>query len=127
MKKMWLEITAGVLLLLLLFIYLTSPDLRKKTIEPVVTPVLGGKRTLTGAGICLPPKHTTSPQTLECAYGIKAPDGNYAVSLPEEVIDAFKVGQQMTIEGYVVPIEAISANSWQKYDVQGIVQVEKLQ
>jgi hypothetical protein len=83
--------------------------------------------TLDGKTICLPHKDTSGPQTLECAFGIKTGEGdNYALDLsalsPENQLE-INTGEEIQVIGIVVPIEAISSDTWQKYDVKGIMQV----
>ena len=87
-----------------------------------------------GEYVCLPPKDTNGPQTLECAVGLKLYDGSY---IALDLSDFFNKGQEMQfatntrirVIGTFVPIEQISANTWQKYSISGILQanvVEKI-
>jgi len=83
--------------------------------------------TLDGKTICLPHKDTSGPQTLECAFGIKTLEGdNYALDLsalsPEDQLE-INTGEEIQVIGVVVPIEEISSDVWQKYDVKGIMKV----
>lgn len=82
--------------------------------------------TLTGEYVCLPHRDTAGPQTLECAYGIKTEVGeHYALDFgadsqdPQDII----MGKKVTITGIITPIERLSTDQWQKYDVEGIFSV----
>lgn len=77
---------------------------------------------LTGESVCLPHKNPGEMQTMECAYGLQADDKYYALDLGSFMMD-FETGKTMTIEGTFVPLEALSSDQWQKYDVEGIVTV----
>jgi hypothetical protein len=83
--------------------------------------------TLSGATVCLPHKDTTGPQTKECAFGFKTEAGEYYVldfnlmsRIPPE---KFQTGVSLTASGIVTPIEMLSTDQWQKYNVQGIFSV----
>lgn len=79
--------------------------------------------TMEGEIVCLPNKNTKGPQTLECAYGIKTNDGNY-YSLDTYPMSAtppkYNVGDRIKANGVLVPIEQISTDTWDKYNIKGI-------
>lgn len=84
------------------------------------------RATLTGVQTCLPHKDTSGPQTLECAIGMKIDSGEYyaldftAMSqIPPQIQD----GERFTASGLVTPIEYLSSDQWQKYDVEGVFSV----
>ncbi|MEZ4103634.1 MAG: hypothetical protein R3B55_03770 [Candidatus Paceibacterota bacterium] len=84
------------------------------------------RATLTGVQTCLPHKDTSGPQTLECAIGMKIDSGEYyaldfmAMSqIPPEIQD----GDRFTASGVITPIENLSSDQWQKYDMEGIFSV----
>jgi len=84
------------------------------------------RATLTGVQVCLPHKDTSGPQTMECAFGMKTDDGkHYALDLvlmsqtPPEIQN----GQRFSASGLVTPIENLSSDHWQKYDIVGIFSV----
>jgi len=84
--------------------------------------------TFTGVTACLPPS-ATSTQSSECAFGIRAQDGNYYALdmidiVPEQRLS--KTGIRVSVHGMLVPIEAISSDVWRKYDVKGIVHVTEV-
>lgn len=97
---------------------------------PLSTPVTPGKATLQGEYVCLPHRDTKGPQTLECALGMKAQDGNYysldmsAVTFPAGMINT---GDTISVEGNLVPVEALSSDHWRKYDIKGVVRVESVE
>jgi hypothetical protein len=83
--------------------------------------------TLIGKSTCLPHKNTSGPQTLECAIGIQAIDGSY-YSLDLSLIDMqtaskAQAAPRMKVEGHFTPAEALSSNTWHKYNMKGIVKV----
>jgi hypothetical protein len=95
-------------------------------------PSISRTKTIQGTLICLPNKNAKGPQTTECAYGLKAANGdNYAVTIdsssylsPE--LEQPKAGMHLEVTGLVVPIEAISSDIWFKYDIKGIIQVSSI-
>lgn len=83
---------------------------------------------LTGVYVCLPHRDTTGPQTMECAFGLKANDGKYyALSFNKvpELANA-PMNVPVTIAGELVPIEKISSDHWRIYPIEGIMEVESL-
>lgn len=91
------------------------------------------KTTLKGKVICLPHKDTSGPITLECAYGLDADNGgNYALDLQavsgsQPGIEILQVGTRAAVTGTVTPVEALSNDRWQTYDMEGIMRVESYQ
>lgn len=100
---------------------------------PANKAVVPVQATLTGSSTCLPHKDTTGPQTLECAMGLKTADNKYyaldltAVSQTGSGLLMLQNGSTVTVSGRLTPIEMISSNQWQKYNVQGIMSVQKLE
>jgi uncharacterized protein len=95
------------------------------------TPAVPYQATLTGEYICLPHRTTSGPQTLECALGIKVDTSSYyALDLGQllnsDQVTKLPTGTPMTVEGLLVPIDQISSDQWQKYNVKGIMRVEKV-
>jgi hypothetical protein len=107
-----------------------QPQIHNPTEMPVSTPVTPGKASLQGEYVCLPHRDTKGPQTLECAFGMKAQDGNYysldmsAVTFPAGMINT---GDMISVEGQLVPVEALSTDHWQKYNIKGVVRVESVE
>ena len=82
--------------------------------------------TLTGEYVCLPHRDTTRPQTLECAFGIQTETGEYYAldfGTDSQAAQNIVMGGTVTISGTITPIERLSTNQWQKYNVQGIFSI----
>ncbi len=82
--------------------------------------------TVRGDYVCLPHKDTSGPSTLECAYGIKADTGYYALDmsgLAQGTVPAAETGERVEVTGTFTPIELLSSTSVAKYDVQGVIKV----
>lgn len=64
-------------------------------------PVTQEQITVSGEIVCLPHKDQSGPQTLECAYGLKADDGKYygLSDLNFEHLPGLPTGERVTIEG----------------------------
>lgn len=81
---------------------------------------------LSGEYVCLPHKDTSGPQTLECMYGIKTDTGEYYgidFYLMSQTHDPVEVGQRISANGVVQPVEQLSAHHWQNYPIVGIFSV----
>lgn len=125
MKKVYLGI--GVLLIAFVsgfyafnwYIYNQKQAGSTKVIEPY-------RGTLTGEYICLKNVDQHSPQTFECALGIKT-DTNEYYALDFDMMSqqqaALKTGDRFTASGLITPIEYLSSDHWQKYNVEGIFSV----
>jgi hypothetical protein len=90
------------------------------------------RATLTGVYTCLPHRNTNGPQTLECALGIKTDNGAYyalnAMLLSStDVWNTLQTGERIRIEGPLVPVEQLSTDIWQKYNIKGIMNVTSVQ
>ncbi len=83
---------------------------------------------LDGEYTCLPVKNPDEPHTLECALGIKTDSGDYyaldtsSLQFGNAGADT-PTGSKIQVTGLVVPIEAISSDQWQKYNIRGIMRV----
>lgn len=100
------------------------PWMSEQGANPSYTPY---RATLTGVKVCLPHKNNSGPQTLECAIGMKADSGEYYAldfnQLSQERDDSYLQDRQQirfTASGVVNPIENLSSDHWQKYDIKGI-------
>lgn len=85
--------------------------------------------TLSGTYGCLPHMDTSGPQTMECAFGIQADNGDwYAVNFgaSADAMNQFQSGEHITAEGFVVIKEALSTDQWAKYNMKGIFTVTKV-
>lgn len=78
--------------------------------------------TVTGESVCLPHKEQGEFQTLECAYGIKATNGNYyGLRDPEmKYMSSLATGETVTVSGIIT--SAPETN----YDIVGIIEVQSL-
>lgn len=83
--------------------------------------------TLSGITVCLPHKDLTGPQTKECAFGLKTEAGEYYVldlnlmsQMPPQNL---QIGVRLSASGMITPIERLSTDQWQKYNVQGVFSV----
>jgi type II secretory pathway pseudopilin PulG len=89
------------------------------------------KVTMTGIWECLPHKNASGPQTLECAFGIKADNGkHYAVSLQasiEGAADSIPTNSRVRVEGMLSTMNTINTDMWQKYNIEGIISASKIQ
>jgi hypothetical protein len=96
---------------------------RPNQIEPYMA-------TLSGEYVCLPHRDQSGPQTLECALGIKTSTGEYYAldlnKISPSTLD-FATGDNLKVTGTVTPIERLSANHWQKYQVTGILSVDSVE
>ncbi len=125
MRKLLIVIGIIPIILVTLFFAFNSYIYNKKqnkgleNVEPY-------KGTLTGEYVCLPHRNTSGPQTLECALGMKTDaDEYYALDfnlLPQDAM-TLKTGDRFTATGTITPIERLSMDSWQKYNIRGILSI----
>lgn len=69
--------------------------------------------TVSGKTVCLPPKDTSGPTTLECAVGLLGDDGRYyaLIGLPQQFLSA-DFGRPLTVDGTLeVPMLGTKYNS----------------
>lgn len=83
------------------------------------------RASLEGEVVCLP--HVgDGPTTLECALGLRTDAGeHYALDFTLLSIEysAPDTGARFAANGMVTPIEMLSSDHWQRYDVEGIFSV----
>jgi hypothetical protein len=89
------------------------------------------RRTIDGTYVCLPHKNTAGPQTMECAFGLRAEDGtHYALDLTilreSDAIPGLITEEPVRIEGTFVPVEHLRTGQWSRYHIQGIIRVTSL-
>ncbi len=85
---------------------------------------------LTGVYTCLPHRDTSGPQTLECALGLQATDGEYYAldfSMYSEEPPNVQTGATISANGIFTPIEALSMDYWWKYDIKGIFSINSFE
>jgi hypothetical protein len=87
--------------------------------------VVSYRATLQGEVVCLP--HVgDGPHTMECAYGIKTDAGEYYaidLALMSQQHAPLETGERISANGTVTPVEMLSTDHWQKYDIEGIFSV----
>lgn len=123
MKKIFIPL---VLLFIFIGLFFTLNNYIYKEKQSDNLPVKTYQATLTGKQTCLPHKNTSASQTLECATGIQTESGEYYALDLNQVIDGTLLVQNnetFTATGTITPIENLSSDNWQKYDVQGIFSV----
>ncbi len=94
------------------------------TTNAVPTPI-----TVSGTYTCLPKVNTGGPVTLECAFGLQTDSGYYALDTSTVLTDNYPAlmgGEQITVEGSLVPEAMLSADRWQIYDIVGVIAVENI-
>lgn len=84
--------------------------------------------TINGTLTCLPHKDMSGPITLECAFGLKEDDTASYYALDTSMLETdqavfSETGTHVSVFGLLVPIEQISSNQWQKYNIKGIIRV----
>jgi hypothetical protein len=122
MKRILIVLAVVVAAVVVGFFALNSYIYKEKQEGPMVEPYFG---TLSGVQVCLPHKDTTEEQTLECAAGMKTDSGEYYVLDLDDAtnIEVMKGGTRFTAVGTITPIELLSSDHWQKYQVSGIFSV----
>jgi len=89
------------------------------------TPPISADFSVSGQMVCLPHKDTSGPQTLECAYGLRADDDrNYALQLGTYPASEVRVGQRAHVKG-ALTTGADSYGSG-RYNIVGTIKVESL-
>lgn len=122
MKRILIVLAVVAAALVVGFFALNSYIYNEKQEGPVAEAYFG---TLSGTQVCLPHKDTTGPQTLECAIGMKTDGGEYyALDLEAAAnTSVMEGGKRFTASGTITPIELLSSDQWQKYQVSGIFSV----
>lgn len=120
----------GLLLFIGLVVWLIL--LGKPSVD-VVPPTEVNDQTITivGTQVCLPHKDTSGPQTLECALGLKdsVAGDYYALDLSAySEIDSNDYGmdQEIVVSGAFTPVEVLSDDHWQIYNMKGIIRVSNM-
>lgn len=122
-----LAVVLGVVLLALIigFFALNSYIYTEKQADPNET-MEPYRASLEGEYLCLPHVDTSSPQTDECAFGIKTDVGEYyAVDfmLMSQTAPQLVTGDRFRANGLITPIERLSTDHWRQYPVEGIFSV----
>jgi hypothetical protein len=109
------------------------------TTPVLVTPTtpISREGTLEGTIVCLPHRDTSGPQTMECAFGLQigvmgatnAPGAATFYALDTQDVQSEnsilqQTGIMVKVTGTIVPVEALSSDMWQKYNIKGIMRVK---
>lgn len=124
MKKALFLIAAVIVLLVVGFFALNSYIYNEKQGDG--NPVEAYRGTLTGEYVCLPHKDTSGPQTMECALGMRTDSGEYYAldfTLMSQMDPGVENGDRFTATGLITPVELLSTDHWQKYNMVGIFSV----
>lgn len=127
-KKILLLIFLVFLIAGLLVFFQRKPVSVKQPIpEPIPESIPEPYRTtLEGKIICLPHKDQSGPQTKECAVGLQTDTGeNYVLdtNLMSQNAPTYTTQNRIKAAGRITPIEFLSSDRWQKYDVKGIFSI----
>lgn len=82
--------------------------------------------TLSGVIDCLQPKDPSLPGTTECKFALKTDAGDYyaldfhMMTMPYPTPTT---GARLTGSGLITPIENLSSDQWQRYDMKGVFSV----
>jgi len=120
------KIIAVILALIVIAGILWLYPLKKTVVNERVSgvPEEAYEATLIGVSTCLPHRDQSGPQTLECAFGIKTDEGDYyGLDMSDIVGDYQSYEGYISVHGILTPIENLSSDVWQKYDVKGIMKV----
>lgn len=121
----------GSIFILLATVYIRSPhslpaDSSFPNTPDTLTPTLqitGQQITLGGEFICLPHRDQSGPQTMECAFGLKTPEGMYYAlrdSDPTKNISGVSTGKKVTVTGIFEPQKDT------KYPTEGFIVVQEI-
>lgn len=125
-RKFFIGRTIGFIVLLAIIGFFAFNNYIYKEKQGSGIPMEPYRATLSGTQTCLPHKDTNGPQTLECAIGIETDAGEfYALdfNLMSQIPPEIQSGERFTASGVITPIERLSTDQWQKYDVEGIFSV----
>lgn len=117
-----------VILAILVLIFLSTQS-NSPIVEPTPTAIAEAPERLEdleGQTVCLPHRDTSGPITLECAIGFQSGEEYY--SIDTNLLASMKAGElvrdtgnSLRISGVFTPIEELSSDHWQKYDIEGII------
>lgn len=85
------------------------------------TPSTTANFSVSGEMVCLPHKDTSGPQTLECAYGLRADDDRYyALQFDSLPMQDAQTGQRVHAKG------SLTTGGDSKYNIVGTIKLESL-
>lgn len=124
MKKLLLYLPLALIILVGGFYALNAYIYAEKQSDG--TDIVAYRGTLEGEVVCLPHANTEGPQTMECAYGLKTDVGeHYALDLSafSQEAPGMDTGDRISAAGLITPVELLSSDHWQNYDIEGIFSV----
>ncbi len=124
MKKFLFTLVALVILLIGSFYAFNAYIYQEKQGDPA--DITSYRGTLTGEVVCLPHTETSGPTTQECAMGLRTDtDEHYALdlSLMSQQADPLEIGERISANGMITPLEMLSTDYWRRYDIDGIFSV----
>lgn len=123
MKKAFIGFIAAGILIVAGFYAFNAYIYAEKQADP--GDIVSYRATLSGEVVCLP--HAgDGPHTMECAYGLKTDAGeHYALDLTllSQQHAPLETGERISANGTVTPVEMLSSDQWQRYDIEGIFSV----
>lgn len=84
------------------------------------------KATLSGTYLCLEQKESIEGKQEKCVFGLKTEVGEYYLidfNLMSQSISNLWTDTRIKANGVLTPIEYLSTNHWQKYNVKGVFSV----
>jgi hypothetical protein len=84
------------------------------------------RSSMAGEYVCLLHKDSGLTPPEECTFGIRTSSGDYYaidLSLMSQEHRPLTLGEQISANGLVTPIERLSSDHWQRYEVKGIFSV----
>ncbi|HEU0085790.1 MAG TPA: hypothetical protein VFQ59_02425 [Candidatus Paceibacterota bacterium] len=92
-------------------------------------PATGTISTRVGEYVCLPHRNANGPTTLECAFGLRTPDGLYyglnMQDLPSDMPGSLNTGQNVRVDGRI-DTTAESNIIMERYAVVGVMRVTSI-
>lgn len=85
---------------------------------------------VTGKTLCLAPKGDKNAPQKECTNGIKSISGDYYAldvsGIPDKEFQRAQKASKINVEGLMVPVEALSSDHWQQYEIVGIIRAHMM-
>lgn len=119
MKKALLILAAVAVVLVAGFYTINAYIYNEKQADP--NDIVSYRGTLEGEVVCLPHEGTD-----ECALGLRTDVGEYYaldLALLSQEDAKVGIGARISANGLITPVEMLSADHWQTYDIEGIFSV----
>lgn len=130
MRIILLLIASALILFGLAYAKIPKPYLLDSPVSPSPIPsspayTSGMPITLSGEFVCLPHRNTSGPQTMECAFGLKTPEGMYYALRDSDPtykhISSIATGKKGTVTGMLEKRED------KKYPTEGVIVIDSIQ